>query len=94
MIMAIADMFGIEAKIYEGEQDDYDPREDMDISEMQEQDIKSLKDVLTLKRAQPSARDSIENSEVAQKLADIDVESLMAKSKEKQVPESLLGQGN
>ena len=56
--------------------------------------MKSLQDIFKNKVISPDLRNTMENSEVAQKLADIDVESLMAKPKEKQAPESLLGQGS
>ena len=97
MIMAIADRFGIEnVKIYQGEEEEdalsYD--EEIAPEDLDDVKMKSLQDIFKNKVISPDLRNTMENSEVAQKLADIDVESLMAKPKEKQAPESLLGQGS
>jgi len=97
MIMAIADRFGIEnVKIYQGEEEEDALSYDEEISpeDLDDVKMKSLQDIFKNKVISPDLRNTMENSEVAQKLADIDVESLMAKPKEKQAPESLLGQGS
>ena len=48
------------------------------------------------KEVSPKLRSTLENSDIAQKLANVDVESIMAKPKEEvpQEPMSLLQQGN
>lgn len=97
MIMAIGDRFGIEnVKIYQGEEEEDALSYDEEISpeDLDDVKMKSLQDIFKNKVISPDLRNTMENSEVAQKLADIDVESLMAKPKEKQAPESLLGQGS
>ncbi len=82
MIMAIADKFGIaDVKIYTGEEEDYD--EDFDEDYTAEDDKKEtathLQELFENKRLTPDLKRTIESSEVAKKLANIDVESLMAK---------------
>ena len=97
MIMAIADRFGIEnVKIYQGEEEEdaLSYEEEISPEDLDDVKMKSLQDIFKNKVISPDLRNTMENSEVAQKLADIDVESLMAKPKEKQAPESLLGQGS
>ena len=97
MIMAIGDRFGIEnVKIYQGEEEEDALSYDEEISpeDLDDVKMKSLQDIFKNKVISPDLRNTMENSEVAQKLADVDVESLMAKPKEKQAPESLLGQGS
>ena len=96
MIMAIADKFGIEdVKIYVGEEEDYNADFDEDGTE-QELDaakIESLQDIFKNKRISPDLRNTMENSEIAEKLESIDVDSLMARREEEPMPTSLLEQG-
>ena len=96
MIMAIADKFGIEdVKIYVGEEEDYNADFDEDGTE-QELDaakIESLQDIFKNKRISPDLRNTMENSEIAERLESIDVDSLMAKREEEPMPTSLLEQG-
>lgn len=97
MIMAIGDRFGIEnVKIYQGEEEEDALSYDEEISpeDLDDVKMKSLQDVFKNKVISPDLRNTMENSEVAQKLANIDVESLMAKPQDKQEPESLLGRGS
>ena len=93
MLMAIADRFGIpDVKIYRGEEED----EELPVEQGEEAMKASLSQMFNSKEVSPKLRSTLENSDIAQKLADVDVESIMAKPK-KEVPEepmSLLQQGN
>ena len=96
MIMAIADRFGIEnVKIYKGEEEDYNADFDEDATEQEIEDARttSLQDIFKNKRISPDLRNTMENSEIAEKLESIDMDSLMARREEKTMPTSLLEQG-
>jgi len=93
MLMAIADRFGIpDVKIYRGEEED----EELPVEQGEEAMKASLSQMFNSKEVSPKLRSTLENSDIAQKLADVDVESIMAKPKEEvpQEPMSLLQQGN
>ena len=96
MIMAIADKFGIEnVKIYAGEEEDYnaDFDENMTDQELEDSKVQSLQDIFKNKRISPDLRNTMENSEIAEKLESIDIDSLMARREEEPMPTSLLEQG-
>ena len=96
MIMAIADKFGIEnVKIYAGEEEDYnaDFDENMTDQELEDSKVQSLQDIFKNKRSSPDLRNTMENSEIAEKLESIDIDSLMARREEEPMPTSLLEQG-
>ena len=96
MIMAIADKFGIEnVKIYAGEEEDYnaDFDENMTDKELEDSKVQSLQDIFKNKRISPDLRNTMENSEIAEKLESIDIDSLMARREEEPMPTSLLEQG-
>ena len=90
MIMAIADKFGIaDVKIYSGEEADYDEDfdEDFDNEADKKETLTQLQELFQNKRIAPDLKKTIESSAVAEKLASIDVESLMARPTE-QKPET------
>jgi len=93
-IMAIADRFGIDPKIYKGEEEEYDSDMDSDISaEENREDIGAgIQKLFTNKNTSPNLKNTISKSEIAQKLAAIDTESLMAKPEEEPIPTNLLEQ--
>jgi len=95
MLMAIADRFGIDPKIYKGEEEDYDSDLDDDVSaSANKKDIDmSIQKLFNNKRISPDLRNTLESSEVAQKLADVDVESLMQRPAPATEQESLLQKG-
>ena len=96
MIIAIADKFGIEnVKIYAGEEEDYnaDFDENMTDQELEDSKVQSLQDIFKNKRISPDLRNTMENSEIAEKLESIDIDSLMARREEEPMPTSLLEQG-
>jgi len=95
MIMAIADRFGIDPKIYKGEEEDYDSDLDEGVSaSANKKDIDiSIQKLFNNKNISPNLRNTMESSEVAQKLANVDVESLMQRPEPATEQESLLQQG-
>lgn len=86
MIMAISDKFGIEdVKMYPGEEADYDPDFDEDFTEEEsnEETVARFQELFKNKKLPPDLKQTIESSAVAKKLADIDVESMLARPEKK-----------
>jgi len=92
MIMAIADKFGIaDVKIYQGEEEDeLATDDDMSGEEYEKVTTDTLQKIFKNKRISPDLRNTIENSQVAQKLANIDVDNIDVKSlmAREEVPET------
>ena len=89
MLMAIAEKFDIaDVKIYRGEEDDMD--DEMFDEDSNEATQQTLKDLFEGKRIPTNASAGIENSEIAQKLASIDVDSILSRPKPKQTPDSIM----
>ena len=94
MLMAIAEKFDIaDVKIYRGEEDDIDDEmfdEDVSAEDSSKATQKTLKDMFAGQDIPANASAGIENSEIAQKLASIDVDSILSRPKPKQTPDSIM----
>lgn len=92
--MAIAEKFDIaDVKMYRGEEDDIDDEmfdEDISAEDSSEATQKTLKEMFAGQDIPANASAGIENSEVAQKLASIDVESILSKPNPKEIPDSIM----
>lgn len=94
MLMAIAEKFDIaDVKIYRGEEEDSEDvmfDEDISLEDSQASTQQTLKNLFEGKRIPANASQGIENSEIAQKLASIDVESILARPEKKETPDSIM----
>ena len=94
MLMAIAEKFDIaDVKIYRGEEEDSEDvmfDEDISLEDSQASTQQTLKNLFEGKRIPANASQGIENSEIAQKLASIDVESILARPERKEMPDSIM----
>jgi hypothetical protein len=95
ILLAISEKFGIkDVKLYEGEELDIDESEDLSPEEMKKASEDSLKSIIGKVKLNTEAQQAIEDSPAVQKLADLDVESLLAQREQpvEEEPESLLAQ--
>tara|TARA_R110002012_G_C11651321_1_gene611438 strand:- start:1971 stop:2567 length:597 start_codon:yes stop_codon:yes gene_type:complete len=95
ILLAIAEKFGIkDVTLYEGEELDIDESEDLSSEEMQKVSRDSLESIIGKVKLNTEAKQTIEDSPAIKKLADLDVESLLAQREQpiEEEPESLLAQ--
>jgi hypothetical protein len=96
ILLAISEKFGLkDVVLYEGEEEDDDPLEDMSEEEVEMVSQNALQKLIGGKELTPEAAEAIKSSPALQKLQSIEPESLLAQREqpiEEEEPESLLAQ--
>lgn len=96
ILLAISEKFGLkDVVLYEGEEEDDDPLEDMSEEEVEMVSQNALQQLIGGKELTPEAAEAIKSSPALQKLQSIEPESLLAQREqpiEEEEPESLLAQ--